>query len=70
MSSAIAPLSQRPAWAAPFAHLTAIASLHLRKLFADEPAQGESVALASVGAYLIGSPSSAWTDPRFGGQMQ
>ena len=70
MSSAIAPLSQRPAWAAPFVRHKPIAPLHLRKLFADDPPRGESLALASVGVYLFGSLSSAWTDPRFQGQMQ
>jgi|HubBroStandDraft_1064217.scaffolds.fasta_scaffold545792_2 glucose-6-phosphate isomerase len=55
MSSAIAPLSQRPAWAA-FARDKAIASLHLRRLFADDPARGEGLALVSVGSYLVESP--------------
>lgn len=66
MSSAIAPLSQWPARAALFARHKAIAPLHLRKLLADDPARGESLALASVGVYLVGSPSSVWTDPRLG----
>jgi hypothetical protein len=70
MSSAIAPLSQRPASAAPLARHKAIAPLHLRKFFVDDPARGESLALASVGVYRIGSPSSVWRDSRFGGQMQ
>jgi glucose-6-phosphate isomerase len=52
MNSAIAPLSERPAWAALFAHHTSIAPLHLRKLFADDPARGERLALAAVGVYL------------------
>src|SRR5271154_4232557 len=52
MNSAIAPLSERPAWAALFAHHKSIAPLHLRKLFADDPARGERLALSAVGVYL------------------
>ena len=52
MNAAIAPLAQRPAWAALLAHQKAIAPLHLRKLFADDPARGERLALAAAGVYL------------------
>jgi glucose-6-phosphate isomerase len=52
MNSAIAPLSERPAWAALFTHHKSIAPVHLRKLFADDQARGERLALAAVGVYL------------------
>src|SRR5208282_3353652 len=52
MNAAIAPLAQRPAWAALLAQQQAIVSLHLRKLFADDPARGERLALAAAGVYL------------------
>src|SRR5271157_5391597 len=52
MNAAIAPLAQRPAWAALLAQQEAIAPLHLRKLFADDPARGERLALAAAGVYL------------------
>jgi glucose-6-phosphate isomerase len=52
MSSSIARLTERPAWVALQAHQKAIAPVHLRKLFADDPARGERLALAAVGVYL------------------
>ena len=52
MNSDLAPLNKRPAWAALLAHHQAIVSLHLRKLFADDPARGERLALAAAGVYL------------------
>ncbi len=52
MNSAIAPLTERPAWAALLAHHKTIASFHLRKLFADDAARGERLALAVAGVYL------------------
>jgi glucose-6-phosphate isomerase len=52
MSSSIAQLSKRPAWAALSTHQKAIAPIHLRKLFADDPARGERLALDAVGVYL------------------
>ena len=52
MNSDLAPLNKRPAWASLLAHHQAIASLHLRKLFADDPARGERLALAAAGVYL------------------
>jgi len=52
MSSSVAPLSERPAWAALLTNHKAIAPLHLRKLFADDPARGERLVLDAVGVYL------------------
>jgi glucose-6-phosphate isomerase len=52
MNSSIARLTERPAWVALQAHQKAIAPIHLRKLFADDPARGERLALAAVGVYL------------------
>ena len=52
MSSGIPALKQRLAWAALKAHQKAIAPLHLRKLFADDPQRGERLALDAVGVYF------------------
>ena len=52
MSSGIPTPKQRSAWAALQAHQKAIAPLHLRKLFADDPQRGERLALDAVGVYF------------------
>ena len=52
MSSGIPALKQRLAWAALKAHQKAIAPLHLRKLFADDPQRGERLTLEAVGIYF------------------
>jgi glucose-6-phosphate isomerase len=52
MSSSTAPLSKRPAWAALSTHHKAIAPIHLRKLFAEDPARGQRLALDAAGVYL------------------
>jgi len=52
MNSGIAPLMQRPAWAALQGHHKTIAPLHLRKLFADDPQRGQRLALDAVGVYF------------------
>ena len=41
MTAGTRPPDQRPAWAALEAHQKAVAPLHLRKLFADDPQRGE-----------------------------
>ncbi len=46
------PLTQRPAWAALLTHHEAIAPLHLRQLFADDPRRGERLTLEAAGIYL------------------
>jgi len=52
MSTCIAPLMQRPAWALLQEHHKAIAPLHLRKLFAEDPDRGERLMLEAAGIYL------------------
>jgi glucose-6-phosphate isomerase len=52
MTSSIAPLLERPAWAALRAHFTEIAPRHLRQLFAEDPKRGERLVLEAVGIYL------------------
>ena len=52
MTAGIARLSERQAWNALTAHHTQIRELHLRKLFADDPARGERMTLEAVGLYL------------------
>ena len=45
-------LTQRPAWERLRAHQRAIAPLHLRELFAGDPARGQRLALEAAGIYL------------------
>ena len=52
MSTPVAPLMQRPAWALLQAHHQAIAPLHLRKLFAEDPDRGERLMVEAAGIYL------------------
>ena len=52
MSTPVAPLMQRPAWTLLQAHHQAIAPLHLRKLFAEDPDRGERLMLEAAGIYL------------------
>ncbi|HEX4142010.1 MAG TPA: glucose-6-phosphate isomerase [Pirellulales bacterium] len=46
------PLRQRPAWKALESHYREVAEVHLRKLFADDPARGQRLTLEAVGIYL------------------
>jgi glucose-6-phosphate isomerase len=46
------PLVERPAWKALRAHYDSVSKLHLRKLFADDPARGERLAAEAAGLYL------------------
>ena len=48
MTSNTLPLLQRPAWAALQAHYQRIAPLHLRKLFANDPANSGDVFVAKL----------------------
>jgi glucose-6-phosphate isomerase len=52
MTAGIAQLSERPAWNALAAHHANVRELHLRRLFADDPARGERMTLEAVGLYL------------------
>jgi glucose-6-phosphate isomerase len=52
MTKQIAPLTERPAWKALAAHHENVSRLHLRKLFADDPARGERMTCEAVGLYL------------------
>jgi glucose-6-phosphate isomerase len=52
MAAEMAPLTKRPAWKALEAHYQQIKSLHLRKLFADDPKRGERLTVEAVGLYL------------------
>jgi len=45
-------LTSLPAWQALQAHHTTIRDVHLRQLFADDPARGERLALEAVGLYV------------------
>src|SRR3954452_24977344 len=46
------PLTQRPAWAALWAHHAELADRHLRELFAEDPDRGERLTVESCGIYL------------------
>ncbi len=49
---AIAPLRQRPAYAALAEHYAKVEGRHLRDLFAQDPARGERLTAEAVGLYL------------------
>src|ERR1700741_679837 len=46
------PRIERPTWKALVAHHQKIRDLHLRKLFADDPARGERMSTEAAGLYL------------------
>ena len=48
----VQPVTARSAWKALETHYRAIAGVHLRKLFADDPARGTRLALEAAGLYL------------------
>jgi glucose-6-phosphate isomerase len=48
----IAPLRERPAWAALERHHGEVAGRHLRELFADDPSRGERLTAEGAGLYL------------------
>ena len=52
MTPHISPLMQLPAWDQLKTHHQSIAPLHLRTMFADDPARGERLALEAAGIYL------------------
>ncbi len=52
MSTAIAPLTARPAWRALQAHHEKIRDLHLRTLFDQDPKRGERLTAEAAGLYL------------------
>src|SRR5215217_2885524 len=45
-------LTQRPEWKALATHYAQIKDLHLRQLFAEDPARGERFAVEAEGIYL------------------
>src|SRR6185312_705518 len=45
-------LVERPGWRALEKHFQAIQHMHLRELFADDPARGERLTAEAVGIYL------------------
>ena len=51
-SSQITPLSKRKAWSALRAHHKTVQSVHLRKLFADNPKRAEKFSLEALGIYF------------------
>jgi glucose-6-phosphate isomerase len=51
-AQSIAPLTQRPAWAALREHYAQISGLHLRQLFAEDAARGERMTAEACGIYL------------------
>src|SRR5271170_55289 len=52
MTTAIAPLTQRPAWKALETNFETVRELHLRSLFADDPKRGERMTVEALGLYL------------------
>jgi glucose-6-phosphate isomerase len=52
MTTASAPLTQRPAWKALEANYQQVREVHLKQLFADDPQRGERLSVEAVGLYL------------------
>ncbi len=52
MTTASAPLMERPAWKALEAHYQQIQEVHLKQLFTDDPQRGERLTAEAVGLYL------------------
>jgi glucose-6-phosphate isomerase len=52
MTNRIQPLTDRAAWKGLDAHYRNIRDLHLRTLFADDPARGERMTVEALGIYL------------------
>lgn len=52
MPADIIPLAQHPVWKALQDHHRAMKGVHLRDLFAQDPARGERFALEAAGIYL------------------
>ena len=48
----LAPLTERPAWAALTAHHQTMRDVHLRTLFADDPGRGERLTAEGAGLFL------------------
>jgi glucose-6-phosphate isomerase len=52
MTNGLPPLAVRPAWKLLEAHSRQVGEMHLRKLFADDPARGERMTVEALGLYL------------------
>ncbi len=52
MSADVAPLRRRPAWRALEAHQAELRDVHLRELFAADPARGERLSASGAGLFL------------------
>ena len=52
MNTKLTPLAQRPAWRALETHARAMRDVHLRTLFADDPARGERLTAEGAGLFL------------------
>ena len=52
MNTGAVPTNKRPAWKALEAHYNKIRGVHLRKLFADDPARGERMTVEAAGIFL------------------
>jgi glucose-6-phosphate isomerase len=52
VAGAVAPLAERPSWKALEAHHQKVQGLHLRDLFAKDPARGERMTLEATGLFL------------------
>ena len=52
VAAGIQPLTQRPAWKALQSNYDKVRNIHLRTLFAEDPARGERLTLEAVGLFL------------------
>ncbi|WP_246146366.1 glucose-6-phosphate isomerase [Rubripirellula lacrimiformis] len=57
--SMTSPLTSSPPWKSLAQHYDAIKNVHLREMFADDPARGEAMTLDAVGLYLDYSKNRA-----------
>jgi glucose-6-phosphate isomerase len=52
MNTGTVPTNKRPVWKALEAHYNKVSGVHLRKLFADDPARGERMTVEAAGIFL------------------
>jgi glucose-6-phosphate isomerase len=62
MTTAIKPLTKRPAWKALTAHYKKVQGLHLRRLFATDPKRGERMTATAAGLFLDYSKNRATSE--------
>src|SRR5262245_66485437 len=62
ITTAMSPLTERPAWRALHAHHARVRDLHLRQLFADDPQRAEHLSTDAVGLHFDYSKNRITSD--------